>query len=155
MSVTPPEFAASPLAGMDFSWLAVDDDGHVAWLVTFGSAVVPQWVEGRSEDFGGIEDALAALPELGGCVAQETGHHLEEWRSAARKGVFAYDWDVYRGPYRVVAAPVIPLKAEALPPSLSALARRTRFTGVCFCDRKALALPDVLACSQDASEPAP
>jgi hypothetical protein len=46
MSYAPPEYEESPLNGIDFSWLAMDRDGHVAWLVTFGSAVVPKWVEG-------------------------------------------------------------------------------------------------------------
>ena len=154
MSLTPPEFSTSPLAGMDFSWLAVDDDGHVAWLVTFGSAVVPPWVAERSDDFADIEDQLATLPEIGGCVARETSHHVEQWRVTARKGVFAYDWDVYRGPYRAVAVPVMALKVEALPLSLAALARRTRFAGLCFREQTELGVQDVLASRRDCAEPA-
>jgi hypothetical protein len=155
MSLTPPEFVTSPLAGLDFSWLAVDDDDHVAWLVTFGSAVVPKWVEERRDDFVDFEDALTMLPEQGGCVARETPHNIEQWRAAARSGVFAYDWDVYNGPYNLVAAPVVSLKVEALPAHIAALARRTHFAGVCFCERPTLGLHDVLACRQGALPLAP
>jgi hypothetical protein len=150
MSLAPPEFASSPLAGLDFSWLAVDADGHVAWLVTFGSAVVPRWVEERSGDFASAEDALAGLPETGGCTASETSPSVEQWLGAARRGVFAFDWSVYRGPYRVLAAPTQPLKVDDLPDELARLARRTRFAGLCFRERRVLELQDVLACERGA-----
>ena len=154
MSLAHPEFANSALAGMDFSWFAIDDDGHVAWLMTFGSAVVPRWVDERSDDFDDLEGALARLPELGGCISGETPGNIEQWRAAARSGVFAYDWAVYRGPYNVVAAPVTSLMVEALPPDLAKLARRTHFAGLCFRDRPTLGVHDVLACRQGVSRPA-
>ena len=154
MSLAPPGFDTSPLAGMDFSWLAVDADGHVAWLVTFGSAVVPKWVEAQRGDFADAEAALARLPETGDCSARETSPSIEQWLDVARRGVFAFDWDVYRGPYRLLAAPTHPLNIEALPPELAGLARRTRFTGLCFRERLALGLQDVLACEHGAAPPA-
>ena len=96
MSLTPPGYEHSPLAGMDFSWLATDRDGHVGWLVTFGSAVVPPWLEVMAEVMD-PEAAMVSLPVRQEPVAR--AHALErEWLEAARRGIFAYDWGVYRGP---------------------------------------------------------
>lgn len=144
MSFTPPGYEGSPLNGIDFSWVALDREDHVAWLVTFGSAVVPRWVEERVSDFEEVEVVLAALPERGACAASDTSHHVQEWLAVARRGVFAYDWEVYSGPYRAVAVPEAPLKVDDLPPVLAALARRTRFAHLCFAERPSLDAADVL-----------
>lgn len=118
----------------------------MAWLVTFGSAVVPKWVEERSNDFEDVEDALARLPSRGECIAEDRSPHVEQWLATARAGVFAYDWEVYSGPYKVLSIPSEPLKVEALPRDLASIALRTRFAGLCFRDRPVLQLQDVLAC---------
>jgi len=89
----PPEYENSPLRGVDFSWLAVDGDGHVAWLVTFGSAVVPSWVEGDADAFGDVDASLASLPVRGGVDAKDSGSDARQWLEAARRGVFGYDWN--------------------------------------------------------------
>lgn len=144
MSFTPPGFEASPLAGLDFEWVATDRDGHVAWLVTFGSAVVPPWVEARVEAFDLVEAAVRALPIRGGCRSVGDPHFDREWFEAARRGMFAYDWDVYRGPYRAVAVPLVPVTLAQLPSPLAELARLTRFADLSFRERPTLDVNDVL-----------
>jgi hypothetical protein len=147
MAFGPPEFAGSPLAVLDFSWLAVDRDGHVAWLVTFGSAVVPPWVEGDPDAFGEAETLLASLPERGGDEAKEPSSALREWLEAARRGVFGYDWSAYEGPYKLVARPASPVEVSVLPRVLAELALRTRFDHLCFNDSPVLQVSDVVACT--------
>ncbi len=146
MAFGPPEYARSPLAGMDFSWLAVDRDGHVAWLVTFGSAVVPPWVEADAGAFDQVEGWLRALPRRGRGDAPEASSSVREWLDAARRGIFGYDWQAYTGPYALVARPENPVDVGDLPPPLVEVALRTRFGHLCFGDSPALEVADVVAC---------
>jgi len=149
MSFTPPGYEESLLSGMDFSWVATDRDGHVAWLATFGSAVVPRWVDESAGDYTATEEWLEALPERGGCSTPDTSHPIEQWRAAARAGVFAYDWDVYSGPYQAIAVPALPVLVADLPAVFAALARRTRFAHLCFCERMTITVGDVELCALD------
>jgi hypothetical protein len=132
---------------MDFSWLAVDRDGHVAWLVTFGSAVVPPWVERDPDAFGEAEVLLTGLPERGGADVTKSSSAAREWVEAARRGVFGYDWSVYEGPYKLVARPANPIEVASLPPVLAERALRTRFEHLCFNDSPVLHVRDVVACT--------
>jgi len=147
MAFGPPEFENSPLAGIDFSWLAVDRDGHVAWLVTAGSAVVPPWVKGDPDDFDEAE-ALLALPVRGGVPPIDASSALAQWLETARRGVFAYDWSVYDGPYKLIARPANPIQVTGLPIVLAELALRTRFKHLCFKKSPVLKVRDVVACTQ-------
>lgn len=154
MSLTPDEYAHSPLAGGDISWLAVDRDGHVAWLVTFGSAVVPAWIEEQaraSQDKGfdlldDVDAMVSSLQEQGGLALRSAKPSEEQWRSAARRGLFAFDWVVYTGPYRAVAAPDAPILVDALPSPVAALAKRSCFPHVCFRECAVITLSDVQQC---------
>jgi hypothetical protein len=119
-------------------WLAVDRDGHVrdghvAWLVTGGSAVVPPCVEREPDTFGEAEETLPSLPTRGGAESRElSARYIRDWLEAARRGVFGYDWPIYDGPYKLVARPENPIDVNDLPPKLAELARRTRFEHLCF-----------------------
>lgn len=92
---------------------------------------------------------LEALPERGGCSTPDTSHPIEQWRAAARAGVFAYDWDVYSGPYQAIAVPALPVLVADLPAVFAALARRTRFAHLCFCERMTITVGDVELCALD------
>lgn len=146
MSFGPPEYAASALRGMDFSWLAADSDGHVAWLVTFGSAVVPSWVDRNAGAFDEVESALSALPVRGGVNASKVSGYVYEWLDIARRGVFGFDWSVHEGPYRLIARPEHAIRVGELPPALAALALRSRFAHLCFGGSPAILVRDVEAC---------
>jgi hypothetical protein len=141
---------------VDLSWLAVDRDGHVAWLVTFGSAVVPGWLDAQARASDGksleliadVEEMLAALPErseLGASNGDDAAADAD-WRDSARRGMFAFDWAVYSGPYRVVAAPKTPLHVDELPRAMADLAKRSSFKEVCFLECSSLGVADVKRC---------
>lgn len=99
MTLSPPGYESSPLSGTDLSWIAVDRDGHVGWLVTMGSAVVPPWISVTPEALDDLEAALKALPARGGCVARSDSSTEAEWSTIARRGFFTFDWGVL-GPVR-------------------------------------------------------
>jgi hypothetical protein len=146
MSFGPPEYAASSLRGMDFSWLAADGEGHVAWLVTFGSAVVPPWVDRNAAAYDDVEEALATLSVRGGVSGGDEARYVREWLDVARRGVFGYDWSVYDGPYQLIGRPDHPIHVGELPPALAALALRSRFKHLCFSASPAILARDVEAC---------
>lgn len=148
MPFAPPGYEKSPLNGIDFSWVATDRDGHVAWLVTFGSAVVPSWMERQLETYEDVERLLERLPVVGDSVDDDGSHGVQQWADAARRGLFGYDWAVYRGPYRLIARPSAPIDVHQLGPALAATAARARFEHLCFRDSPAIQLTDVQACKQ-------
>ena len=149
MTFGPPEYESSPLRGLDFSWMAVDRDGHLAWLVTFGSAVVPPWVERDADALDDIEASLLALPERGGVDVNDSSL-VGGWVNAAKRGIFGYDWRVYTGPYDRVARPLNPLLVGDLPQSLIKIAERTQFDHVCFEHCVVLHVADVVASKERA-----
>jgi hypothetical protein len=119
----------------------------VAWLVTAGSAVVPAWVDVEPEAFEDVEALLAGLPGRGDAMAEEASPAVRDWLEAAKRGVFGYDWNLYDGPYRLVARPTNPVAVADLPTALAALARRNRFAHLCFGDAPWLGVGDVEACT--------
>lgn len=38
-----------------------------------------------------------------------------DWYSLSAKGFYAYDWDVWHGPYRRICSPTVPVTIDALP----------------------------------------
>jgi hypothetical protein len=146
MCFGPPEYANSPLAGVEFDWLAVDRDGHVALLSTFGSAVVPGWIEVSFDAYEELPRSLWPLKRRAFAVAPPWTFH--EWLAAAARGIYAYDWSADTGPYLRLARPFPPAKVDALPEPVAALARRTRFPHVCFRSSPALDVADVVACTR-------
>lgn len=134
MSLAPPQFAHSSLAGYDVSWIAVDTDGHVAWFVTFGSAVVPQWIEERTELYDSMEAVFAAMPERGECSTDQDAA-TAQWRAFARRGVFTLRLGCLRRPVQARRGTAPTLEGGGTPPELRELARRTRFADSCFASR--------------------
>ena len=114
--------------------------------MTGGSAVVPPWVEGDPGDFDEAE-ALLALPVRGGVPEIDASSALAQWLETARRGVFAYDWSVYDGPYKLKARPANPIQVTGLPAVLAELALRTRFKHLCFKKSPVLKVRDVVACT--------
>jgi hypothetical protein len=157
MSLVHPDYEGSPLGGLDVSWLAVDRDGHVAWLVTFGSAVVPSGFESGPETLDNVEPMVSALPEQGHAPEPADGRppHEAEWHAAARRGLFAYDWEVYSGPYVRIATPPRPISVDELPAELASIVNRARFVDLCFADHRSIEVGDVRRCvaSEDRRRP--
>lgn len=87
------------IAGMEFDWLAVDQDGAFALFATGGAGPVPTEVLDNTDQHGAI---LEDIPVLGWGSQQV-------WQSYARAGLFAYDWREALGAYARVAAPIQPL----------------------------------------------
>ncbi len=114
--------------GFEYDWLASDTTEHVAFLSTAGGGHVPELC---LRDLDLHEEAitqLLALPTTTTALffPKLPAHVSNTWKQVAERGVFAFDSDAFGGPYRLVAAPYLPILTDALPPLASALARKQR-----------------------------
>lgn len=117
-----PGTSADDLRGLEFDWLAVDGDGHVAFLSTAGGGIVPVGVDPDGHD--AAIDAILATPALThAALAPDLRADLRNpWREVAERGLFGFDSSPLGGPYRKVAAPGRPVLLAELPSSAAAVA---------------------------------
>jgi hypothetical protein len=114
--------SADDLRGLEFDWLAVDADGHVAFLSTAGGGLVPAGVDPDAHD-AALEAILSAPMRAPAAIAPDLGADLPNpWREMAERGVFGFDSSPVGGPYRKVAAPSRPVLLADLPLSMAAVA---------------------------------
>jgi hypothetical protein len=126
----------SPLdiEGLEYDWLATDAEDHVAFFSTAGAGYAPP---AFLRDTDAHDEAIAAILALPASTtarfARELAPHLQNtWRLVAERGLYAYDCDPNGGPYRLVAAPEVPVRSAQLPSSIAALARSVAYPDVRF-----------------------
>ena len=119
---------ATEIWGLEYDWLATDADRHVGFFTTAGGGYAPPaFLMDTDSHEAAIAAILALPPTTVARFAPTVGPGLaNDWRLMAERGVFAYDADASGGPYRLVAAPVIPILAESLPEPVRELAERLR-----------------------------
>lgn len=122
------------IAGLEFDWLAMDADGHVALFSTAGGGYAPvSFLAETNAHADAIEAVLALTPTTTARFAPKLSPKYDNtWKSMADRGFFAYDSDINGTPYRLVAAPEVPLKAEQLPITIVQLLASTTLKQVRF-----------------------
>lgn len=121
---------------LDFEWYATDADGRVALLTSAGFGPVPLAVFQARPAYQAVRAFLLGLPERPGRVIDPAPGSC--WASAARRGLYAYDWDARQGqpmprrPYRRQAIPLEPLWVAELPDAVRTWLEAIRFAGVSF-----------------------
>ena len=127
--------------GIDCVWLAVDRLGNVGALVTGGEGPIPGSALPGADLEPPLEEALASLPKTATARQVVEYKNPSTFVAMAERGVYTFDWrDVHRtnaestGRYELVCAPSTPLKVEALPPELNAIAMATRMANLAFHD---------------------
>jgi hypothetical protein len=88
------------IAGMEFDWFAVDQDGNFALFATAGAGPVPDQVFDSLDRHGELAENITI-------VGWGTN---EVWYSFARLGLFAYDWRDELKAYVRVAEPTRQLR---------------------------------------------
>lgn len=114
-----------PRFGFNFDWLAVDRQGHVAFMMSSGYGPVPLTVLDR---FAEVDDAVKPLAGQLPVVAPMPKYHTRlyltpEPYEALERGLYVYDWFLDHGPYRRELVPSVAVTLDELPPLLSAVAR--------------------------------
>jgi hypothetical protein len=128
------------IRGFEYDWLASDADGHVALFSTAGGGYAP---EEFLDDIDVHDLAIATILWLpvstrARSAPQLSTHLPNTWRGVAERELFAYDSDFHGGPYRLVAAPEIPVHVGDLPASVAGAVRSVSFRNLCFADQSAL-----------------
>lgn len=129
----------SSIQGVDYAWLAVDDEGFIAIFMTGGEGPVPNSAQFKAGPMLDVEELLARAPEISECRSHVNYLRPDDFLAAARRGVFAFDWsDVHRTTsetrkvYELIAEPTSPIDLEHLPAALQEIARKTHLSGVNF-----------------------
>ncbi len=115
---------------IDLAWLAVDENGRLAVMITGGEGPIPAQVLARDDDdVFGVEEALLGLPSVGAASVQVQVPNPASFKALSERGLFVYDWtDVHRpltsvvGAYELVASPSVDLGLIDLPIELHRLA---------------------------------
>ncbi len=134
--------SSSTFHGMDVSWLAGDAAGHVAWLVTNGSGIVPNQLRADPATTDQQEELLRDwVIQHGRAFCLGVGN--TQWTDVAALGIYGFDWDREARHFSLVAAPVAALSIQALPATLQNGAARVTFTHLRFAEIQALTAADV------------
>ena len=114
---------------IDLAWLAVDENGRLATMITGGEGPIPaRLLANDDQDVLGIEQALLRLPVVGAASVHVQVPDPSSFEALSERGLFVYDWtDVHRSrdtasAYELVASPMVGLDLADLPNDLRRLA---------------------------------
>jgi hypothetical protein len=114
---------------IELVWLAVDNAGNLAVMITGGAGPIPSDVSAHGDKVLGIEESLLALPLLGAASIHIQVPNPSSFKALGERGLFVYDWtDVHRTTasaleaYELVASPSACLDLDSLTEDLKALA---------------------------------
>lgn len=116
------------LSGTEWDFLAVDQDGSLAILSTAGYGPIPSVVLNAASV---VNAATGMLPELR-MIGQSIDSRVDragdysDWYELSRRGLYAYDWRVHRGPYERVSTPTVALSLNGTPPGIAQAAELLR-----------------------------
>ncbi len=121
---------AHPRWGIEFDWLGVDREGHVAVFTTAGYGPVPADVNQHLADVDAAFDRVKELPVTGSAdniMQRSADGDYSDWYTYSAKGFYAYDWQVWDGPYQRLSTPTVPISISQLPAALLAIAHFAEF----------------------------
>jgi hypothetical protein len=132
--------SAEDILGFEYDWLASDAEGHVALFSTAGTGYVPgKFLQDTAAHDAAI-NAILQMPAITqASFAPEIPPPLNNtWKQVAERGLYAFDCDPGGGPYRLVAAPVVPRRVEELPARAGDTAAHIAFRALRFRDHSTL-----------------
>jgi hypothetical protein len=124
------------IQGFEYDWLGCDSDGHVGFFSTAGGGYAPNELIEDTDSYDNAIDAILAAPAttMARFAPSLAAGHRNTWRLMAERGLFAYDSDPHGGPYRLVAAPDVPVSVATLPKNVVGVIRRVFFHDLRFVD---------------------
>jgi hypothetical protein len=131
--------SSEDILGLEYDWIACDGAGCVGFFTTAGGGYAPAEFLSDTDVHDRAIEAIGAMQLRTSVLlrASEEGD-LTPWTRMAERGLFAFDADVFGGPYRLIAAPAIPLQVHELPDYAAQVARQLRFTHLRFTDAREL-----------------
>lgn len=122
------------ISGSEFDWLACDGEGHVGFFSTAGGGYAPDEFLRYIDSFdAAIEAILTVAPRTRAiCALQLRPELVNTWQAMAERGVFAFDSDLFGGPYKLIASPTAPIRVDELPDQAADVVRRITYPHVRF-----------------------
>lgn len=140
--------SSEDVRGIEYDWLAIDVENHVALFTTAGGGYTPDEFLRDTDAHDAAIEAILALPVRTTALFVPTlpAGKQNTWKRMAERGLFAFDADANGGPYRRVAAPQSPVRIDDLPEEVVAVvldlksrdlrfARLTEVTASALADR--------------------
>jgi hypothetical protein len=126
--------SAEEILGVEFDWLCCDVDSHVALFSTAGAGYAPEEFLRDTDAHDAAIDSILLFPASTiALFAPDLPVGLKNtWRLVAERGLFAFDSDPNGGPYRLVAAPKVPVRVAELPKSAAAVVSALQFGNIRF-----------------------
>jgi hypothetical protein len=120
--------SAEDIQGIEYDWLGVDGSGCVALFGTAGAGYAPTKFLLDTDAHDEAIQAVLALPASTEAKFSPTlaPGLVNTWQLVAERGLYAYDCEPNGGPYRLVAAPVLPIRDDALPSAIGSVATRIK-----------------------------
>ncbi|RKR86708.1 hypothetical protein BDK92_0971 [Micromonospora pisi] len=127
---------AGEIMGAEYDWLGCDGDGNVALFSTAGGGYAPdEFLRDTNAHEGAIAAILACSATTTARIAPALApQYVNTWKLVAERGLFAFDADPNGGPYGLVAAPEVPVRADQLPAAAVAVLRSLTFGQLRFAD---------------------
>lgn len=139
-------------AALDLDWFALDAQGSVGHFTTGGCGALPRSAAACSlAELSGVREYVRTLPETGASIlnrewvtsirlfpaaASAPPGEFRDWAASAARGLYAFEYIEDRRrrprPYRVVARPEVPIKADELPPEIRSIVERTHLKDIVF-----------------------
>ena len=95
----------------EFDWLAKDEEGYLAFFTTAGRGPIPAELDNEESDAISVQEYVLGLPLRGDAIPVTSREaDLTDWLEAARRGLFAFDWDFDRQQYELIAKPSSPIQ---------------------------------------------
>jgi hypothetical protein len=125
---------ALDIEGFEYDWLGTDGDDHVALFSTAGAGYAPPGFLRDTDAHHAAIKAILALPTTTTPrIAPTYGPNVvNTWRLVAERGLYAYDCSPNGGPYRLLAAPVAPVRSSALPASIAEVVNSVTYPAIRF-----------------------
>jgi hypothetical protein len=114
-------------AQIDCAWLATDERGALAAMITAGCGPVPEAVLSGPVEVTEIETVLLGLPKTGSAKMLVSVPRPDSFVALSERGLFVYDWTDMRrssseqiGVYELVSTPAAAIHADDLPDNVRA-----------------------------------
>jgi hypothetical protein len=126
-------------SGLEFDWLACDQDGFVGTFSSAGFGPVPDAAIQIADSLDEALDRIKARLTTGGSTSISGRTDPDDWIATARRGLFAFDWDHMRDRYRIEGLPSRPvplndIKDDVIRQAAACVRIPVRFTAIRWLD---------------------
>jgi len=139
------------LAGIDYYWIAMDQDGYLGVFNTSGYGEIP--IQALAEDMIPIWDVPEVLCEQLPIVSEVnllaepfSQLYIDKLTGFASRGLFVYEWSWDHRKYELAAYPVNPITKESLDGALLKLAEVAVINFPLFSLKKSFSSEGFLKC---------